>query len=63
MEYEETLGWLLLSYGSLQMIFVKKQSLTLPIGIIFCSSNVFRNLWLRPGECDNDAHMSSSPVA
>jgi hypothetical protein len=46
MEYEETLGWLHFPYGSLQMIFVKKQSLTLLIGVIFSSSEFSGHFWL-----------------
>jgi hypothetical protein len=38
-EYEETPGWLHSPYGSLQMKFVKKQSFTLLIDVIFSPRN------------------------
>jgi hypothetical protein len=45
MEYEETPGWLHSPYGSLQMIFIKKQSLTLLIGVIFCFIGIFLGIY------------------
>jgi hypothetical protein len=59
MESEDTPRWLLLSSGSLQMIFVEKQSLNLPIGVIFCFSDVSGCFWLQPAECDHCGFFSS----
>jgi hypothetical protein len=60
MENEETHESLFSPYGSLQMIFIKKQSLTLSIGIIFCSSNFSGCFWLLPTEM---IILDSSPLS